>query len=92
MSGNAEKPKLGVNVAFIWGALNVGCFLYVYFLIPELKGLDLEQVDELYVQFCVCANCQDLRRRFRLARVLLGLLHEVIDGLIMSSKICRLGI
>lgn len=67
----------------------MGCFLYVYFLIPELKGLDLEQVDELYVQFYSCANCQDLRIRFRLVRVPLGLLHELIGRLIMSSKICR---
>lgn len=58
MSGNVQEPKLGVNVAFIWGALNVGCFLFVYFLIPELKGLSLEQVDELYVQFRFCANFQ----------------------------------
>ena len=47
MSGDADHPVLGVNVAFVWGALNVGCWLYVYFFIPELKGLDLEQVDEL---------------------------------------------
>jgi len=48
MSGDADHPVLGVNVAFVWGVLNVGCWAYVYFFIPELKGLDLEQVDELY--------------------------------------------
>ena len=48
MSGDADHPVLGVTVAFVWGALNVGCWAYVYFFIPELKGLDLEQVDELY--------------------------------------------
>ena len=47
MSGDLEHPVLGVNVAFIWGTLNLGCFLYVFLFIPELKGLDLEQVDEL---------------------------------------------
>jgi MFS transporter, SP family, sugar:H+ symporter len=47
ISGDLEKPVLGINVAFLWGALNVGCFLYVYFFIPELRGLDLESVDEL---------------------------------------------
>ena len=88
MSGNAQKPKLGVNVAFIWGTLNVGCFLYVYFLIPELKGLDLEQVDELYVRFCICANYSDLRKRSRLGRVLLGRLNEVIGRVVMNSRIC----
>src|SRR5271169_479054 len=42
ISGSPETPKLGVNIAFIWGSLNVGCWAYVYFLIPELKGLTLE--------------------------------------------------
>lgn len=48
LSGDADHPVLGVKVAFVWGVLNVGCWGYVYFFIPELKGLDLEQVDELY--------------------------------------------
>ena len=49
MSGDLDQPRLGVNVAFIWGALNFGCWAYVYLFIPELKGLQLEQVDELYL-------------------------------------------
>jgi hypothetical protein len=49
MSGDLENPVLGVNIAFIWGALNLACFGYVYFFIPELKGLPLECVDELFV-------------------------------------------
>lgn len=32
---------------FIWGSLCVGCFLYAFFLIPETKGLTLEQVDKM---------------------------------------------
>lgn len=48
-TGSPEKPVLGVNVAFVWMTLNIGCWLYVYFFIPELKGLQLEQVDELYL-------------------------------------------
>jgi hypothetical protein len=47
-TGSPEKPILGVKVAFVWMTLNIGCWLYVYFFIPELKGLELEQVDELY--------------------------------------------
>jgi len=47
ISGSPEYPRLGTNVAFIWGALNFGCWLYVYFFIPELKGFQLEQVDEM---------------------------------------------
>jgi MFS family permease len=56
MSGDADHPVLGVNVAFVWGALNVGCWAYVYFFIPELKGLDLEQVDELYLSSSPLSN------------------------------------
>lgn len=48
ISGDYDNPRLGTNVAFLWGALNVGCWTYVYFFIPELKGLQLENVDELY--------------------------------------------
>ena len=47
-TGSPEKPILGVKVAFVWMTLNIGCWAYVYFFIPELKGLQLEQVDELY--------------------------------------------
>jgi hypothetical protein len=46
-----SKPSgadLGTNIAFLWGSLNFACFAYVYFLIPETKGLTLEQVDELF--------------------------------------------
>jgi len=32
----------------IFGAILVFSFFYVYFLIVEVKGLTLEQVDELY--------------------------------------------
>lgn len=47
ISGDLQHPVLGVKVAFLWGALNVGCWAYVYFFIPELRGLHLEQVDEM---------------------------------------------
>ncbi|KAF8603793.1 general substrate transporter [Ceratobasidium sp. AG-I] len=43
--GNAN---LGVKVFFIWGGTCVGCFLFTFFLIPETKGLSLEQIDILY--------------------------------------------
>jgi hypothetical protein len=44
-SGGAD---LGTNIAFLWGGLNFACLAYVYFLIPETRGLTLEQVDELF--------------------------------------------
>ncbi|KAF2403375.1 sugar transporter family protein [Trichodelitschia bisporula] len=42
-----DKGNLGPKVFFIWGSLCVLCFLYAYFLIPETKGLSLEQVDRM---------------------------------------------
>ncbi|EFR01063.1 high-affinity glucose transporter RGT2 [Nannizzia gypsea CBS 118893] len=42
-----DKANLGAKVFFIWGSLCVGCFLFAFFLIPETKGLTLEQVDKM---------------------------------------------
>ncbi|KAK9349708.1 general substrate transporter [Lipomyces doorenjongii] len=42
-----DKGNLGARVFFIWGALCTCCFFYAYFLIPETKGLTLEQVDRM---------------------------------------------
>lgn len=38
---------LGPKVFFLWGSLCGTCFVYAYFLIPETKGLTLEQVDRM---------------------------------------------
>lgn len=43
--GNAG---LQVKVFFLWGSTCLLCILFTYFLIPETKGLSLEQVDLLY--------------------------------------------
>jgi hypothetical protein len=38
---------LGAKVFFIWGGLcSIAC-VYAYFLVPETKGLTLEQVDKM---------------------------------------------
>ncbi|KAF6230876.1 hypothetical protein HO173_010992 [Letharia columbiana] len=42
-----DEGNLGPKVFFVWGALCVCCFIYAYFLIPETKGLSLEQVDRM---------------------------------------------
>ena len=39
--------NLGPKVFFVWGSLCVGCHIYAYFLVPETKGLSLEQVDRM---------------------------------------------
>lgn len=42
-----DKGDLGAKVFFIWGSLCACCFVYAYFLVPETKGLTLEQVDRM---------------------------------------------
>ena len=44
---NTDKGNLGAKVFFVWGSLCAMCFLYAYFLVPETKGLTLEQVDQM---------------------------------------------
>ncbi|OWB57513.1 hypothetical protein B5S28_g3462 [[Candida] boidinii] len=42
-----DRGNLGAKVFFIWGSLCTMCLLYAYILIPETKGLTLEQVDRM---------------------------------------------
>ncbi|CAI7645801.1 unnamed protein product [Penicillium glandicola] len=44
---DSDKGNLGAKVFFIWGSLCTCAFVYTYFLIPETKGLTLEQVDKM---------------------------------------------
>ena len=44
---DTDKGNLGARVFFIWGSLCACCFVYAYLLIPETKGLSLEQVDRM---------------------------------------------
>jgi Sugar (and other) transporter len=41
------RGNLRSNVFFVWGALCTFAFIYAYFLVPETKGLTLEQVDRM---------------------------------------------
>lgn len=45
---NPDKGNLRSNVFFIWGSLCTCAFVYTYFLVPETKGLSLEQVDRMF--------------------------------------------
>ncbi|KAL2017958.1 hypothetical protein VTK56DRAFT_1490 [Thermocarpiscus australiensis] len=47
---DGDKGNLGAKVFFIWGGLCCCCFVYAYFLIPETKGLTLEQVDQMLAE------------------------------------------
>ncbi|KAK3065397.1 hypothetical protein LTS18_009240 [Coniosporium uncinatum] len=42
-----DQGNLGAKVFFIWGTLCVCATVYAYFLVPETKGLSLEQVDRM---------------------------------------------
>ncbi|KAH1806832.1 hypothetical protein KXV78_001869 [Aspergillus fumigatus] len=44
---DTDKGNLKAKVFFIWGSLCACAFVYTYFLIPETKGLTLEQVDKM---------------------------------------------
>jgi MFS family permease len=42
-----DHGNLKSSVFFIWGGLCTCAFVYAYFLVPETKGLTLEQVDKM---------------------------------------------
>jgi sugar porter (SP) family MFS transporter len=42
-----KHGNLKSSVFFIWGGLCTCAFVYAYFLVPETKGLTLEQVDKM---------------------------------------------
>lgn len=43
-----QEANLGPKVFFVWGGLCFCCLIYSIFLIPETKGLSLEQVDRMF--------------------------------------------
>lgn len=48
MVGTEKRDaNMGSKVFFVWGSLCTLCFAYAYLLIPETKGLSLEQVDRM---------------------------------------------
>jgi hypothetical protein len=42
-----HRGNLKSSVFFIWGGLCTCALVYAYFLVPETKGLTLEQVDKM---------------------------------------------
>ncbi|GAA5825290.1 hypothetical protein JCM11251_006923 [Rhodosporidiobolus azoricus] len=47
---NPDRGNLRSSVFFIWGGLCTCAFVYSYFLVPETKGLTLEQVDMMLAE------------------------------------------
>ncbi|KAI8904506.1 general substrate transporter [Powellomyces hirtus] len=43
-----DEGDLGPKIAFLWAALILAGGVFVYFLVPETRGLALEDVDELF--------------------------------------------
>jgi sugar porter (SP) family MFS transporter len=41
------RGNMKSSVFFVWGGLCSAAFVYTYFLVPETKGLSLEQVDKM---------------------------------------------
>ena len=42
-----DHGNLKSSVFFIWGGLCTAAFVYAWFLVPETKGLTLEQIDKM---------------------------------------------
>lgn len=42
-----DRGNLAVKVFFVWGSALVLCFMFAFFVVPETKGLSLEQVDKM---------------------------------------------
>ncbi|KAL2157325.1 hypothetical protein VTH06DRAFT_6263 [Thermothelomyces fergusii] len=60
---DADKGDLGPKVFYIWGALCGCCFVYAYLLIPETKGLTLEQVDQMLAETTPRSSARWVPRR-----------------------------
>ncbi|GMM27911.1 maltose permease [Martiniozyma asiatica (nom. inval.)] len=44
---DSDQGNLGAKVFFIWGSLCTCCLVYAIFLVPETKGLTLEEIDRM---------------------------------------------
>jgi ABC-type molybdate transport system permease subunit len=44
----SKYGNLKSSVFFVWGGLCTAAFVYAYFLVPETKGLSLEQIDRMF--------------------------------------------
>jgi hypothetical protein len=42
-----EYANMGAKVFYVWGGLCICAFVWGYFLVPETKGLSLEQIDRM---------------------------------------------
>lgn len=52
---------LGGKIGFIYGSINLALVVVAYFLIPELKGRTLEEVDQLFASGEPIRRFKDLK-------------------------------
>jgi len=46
----SNRGNMKSSVFFVWGGLCTAALVYTYFLVPETKGLSLEQVDQMMAE------------------------------------------
>lgn len=51
VADEGKSAHLGGKVFFIWGTTCVLSFFFAYFFVPELKGLSLEETEELWEHY-----------------------------------------
>lgn len=71
---NADKANLGPKVFFLWGSLCIFSTLFAYFLVPELKGLSLEQAD-----MCMAAVTPRKSAKWKPSHTFAGEMHHTSD-------------
>ncbi|KAH6632672.1 putative transporter protein [Chaetomium tenue] len=82
MVGNEPgSADLGPRVFFIWGSLCVLSLAFAYFLVPEMKGLTLEQIDSMMAQ--------STPRTFSLTPAMTSIAAESVSTILVSCKQTR---
>ncbi|GAP90457.1 putative high-affinity glucose transporter rgt2 protein [Rosellinia necatrix] len=78
---NEDKANLGPKVFFLWGSLCIFSTLFAYFLVPELKGLSLEQAD-----MCMAAVPPRQSRKWRPDHTFAAELRHTTDEKPLASE------
>ncbi|BGP57312.1 hypothetical protein JCM8202_001686 [Rhodotorula sphaerocarpa] len=60
--GGPGKAGLHGKVFFIWGGACAIAFVFVWLVVPETKGLSLEQVDMLYREYTTAVTANKIRK------------------------------
>ncbi|KAJ8121102.1 hypothetical protein ONZ43_g2364 [Nemania bipapillata] len=77
----ADRANLGPKVFFLWGSLCIFSTLFAYFLVPELKGLSLEQAD-----MCMAAVSPRQSRGWRPDHTFAGEMQHTTEEKALASE------